>query len=1143
MANVEQERKDIIQETLSLSKSGGIYFEGERVLIDNQHNFLFVGLGGTGVSALLRMKHQIYNRIKLPVDPNTGIPTADHPKNVAFLALDTDLTAESLVYGNAGFAENGSEVFNTGVEYMQSVLDTMATSRENEMPYAMWYPHPEICRITADPGSDGAGGKRPVGRAAFFNRASDIRSRIKKKLDELNIANSEAHSLRIFLFTGIAGGTGSGNYLDVAYMLKELGSPTTLVFGYVFLPDINESVNEANYLRYNGFSALKELDYFMEHGEESAHFFEQQYTATLKGTGSVPMHYCHLISATDIHGHKYKYDDVMKSVVESVFCYIVKSANSFSLRSHYSNVSALLLECQNKALHPAAHQYLSVGSASVQIPYMEITTLLAGRMFERMENTVFSNPVTKASLQEDMTTMGLAWEGDPERGDRMLQDTLRRALERNVRRPNLDDKRYDDIWKGANTAYNAAYNYIVRYQDAMNTDYALVLGEYEGQWRTYLKSAIRLQNKGPIYLANMVYSNENPCIVKMLRVCADYYQRISNTAAGNLKDAEKILNEKFSDGKHPGLFGKNGATKDYIEALENWIREEEAVYAYKFMSKLALDLSEMFEKYYKYILRDLKDTLLRVRGVFVENLQVLQKREQKAKKEPDSSILIYPFAFEEGYHANFEKCVESAYNGFLDNLSDNLKYWIGREIDDVDQTISGNLDIEGRLSNFISECFKPLYSTINMETILNSKKGPGENLDHYVQNLVRTLCATSYPMFHVGAVGADGTKDTVIISVPVGCQGIIDAANNFKATSPYGKNAEVRISDEKNRIEVVKIAVGFALYQNADIGGWEQAYEQTNEEALLHLNYGWKEYLPSPNVQTAWMNGYHCSRTEYENKKILENFDRCFKAGLISHEPTKKEAVLLCGNPDIVKNGIQLGGSLQDKIAQLYDLKQRIWNPSDPECKKFIINTCGTYLVNGTDEGIMGNIRANAVRDPKLRDALAEQCELLEIIREFEEKLSFPKYFSQILLCNLFKFDEIRRDISIKREESDPMPLLLLSYATDNYDMNASDFWYKLYLKVAAILTSEARPGVTWMDIVDKNWEIMVRTVSQVESKCVELLNACKTYGSWYYQSSEAFKREASMQVNVEKCKKLMNIADFYEHAYTEMLRIYNDYK
>ena len=1143
------EKRDIIQETLSLSKSGGIYFAGERVPADEKQMVLFVGLGGTGADALIRMKHQIYNRMKLPVDPKTGIPTADHPANVSFLALDTDGKTETLAYGNAQMAKNGSEVFNIGVSDWVPVLNKLEMDRENGISYAMWYPPKSNINVVG--GKDGASGKRPIGRAAFFNRYSDIYNRVKQALDRLNAANPTAQSLGIFLFTGIAGGTGSGNYLDISYMLKELGSKAfkaVQVFGYVFLPDVNAKNFETDYLNYNGFSALKELDYFMEHGKESTHFFEQPYTATLTGTGSVPMDYCHLISAKDIGGHLYKYDDVMKSVVESVFCYIANSENEFSLSSYYNNVNTLLLNCQSKALYPAAHQYLSVGSASVRIPYMEITTLLAARMFGKMENTVFSNSVTKTSLQDDMTAMGLAWEGDPNKGERMLQDTLRQALERNVKRPNLDDKKYDDIWSGTNTAYDAAYNYIVKYQDAMNTDYANVLEEYEGNLRNYLKSAIRRQDKGPVYLANMAYSHENPCVVKMLRVCSDYYQRVSNGASGDLKSAEEFVDKKFLDGKHPGFLklGKKGAIKDYIDALKNWVRLEEAVYAYKFMSKLALDLSEVFEKYYKCVLKDLKDTLLRVRDVFIENLQVLTKREEKALKKPDPSVLIYPLAFEHTYRTDFEKCVERAYNGFLDNLSDNLKYWIGREIDEVDQTISGNLDIEGRLSDFISTCFTPLYSTINMETILNSKKDPTLSLDLYVQDLVHNLYDTSYPMFN--AVTVDKTADTVIISIPAGCPTIQAAVQSFVTASGLGGNAQIRVSDEKNRIGVVKIAVGFALYQNANINEWEQAYETTLDHALLHLYYGWKEYLPSPNVQTSWMSGYHCLSTEKENDEILKNFDRCSEQELISYDFNKKEAVLLCGNSDVIKNGIQLGGSLQEKVAQLQELKQRIWNPMDPNCQKIVMKTYGVYLMNAENQqalqnGIIGNIRANVVRNPKVRDALAEQCKMLETIREFEEKLSFPKYFSQILLCNLFKLDEITKDIFLKREESDPMPLLLLSYATDNYNMNASDFWYKLYLKVAAILESEARPGVTWKKIVKKNWEIVVKTVGQVESKRVELLNACTSYGSRYYQYSEDFKRDASLQVNMKKYKELMNIADFYEHAYTEMLRIYNDYK
>ena len=133
-------KKDVIKESLSLSNSGGIYFAGERVPADEKQMVLFVGLGGTGANALIRMKHQIYNRMKLPVDPKTGIPTADHPANVSFLAVDSDGKTETLAYGNAQMAKNGSEVFNFGVSDWVPVLNKLEMDRENGMAYAMWYP-------------------------------------------------------------------------------------------------------------------------------------------------------------------------------------------------------------------------------------------------------------------------------------------------------------------------------------------------------------------------------------------------------------------------------------------------------------------------------------------------------------------------------------------------------------------------------------------------------------------------------------------------------------------------------------------------------------------------------------------------------------------------------------------------------------------------------------------------------------------------------------------------------------------------------------------------------------------------------------------------------------------------------------------
>lgn len=83
--------KPIVREhiqQLDVSLGGGIVSEKIRVdTIDNP--ILIIGLGGTGIDALLRLKYQINRRFKLPQDP-VSKKKMDKPDNVEFLAFETN---------------------------------------------------------------------------------------------------------------------------------------------------------------------------------------------------------------------------------------------------------------------------------------------------------------------------------------------------------------------------------------------------------------------------------------------------------------------------------------------------------------------------------------------------------------------------------------------------------------------------------------------------------------------------------------------------------------------------------------------------------------------------------------------------------------------------------------------------------------------------------------------------------------------------------------------------------------------------------------------------------------------------------------------------------------------------------------------
>ena len=70
----------------------------------------------------------------------------------------------------------------------------------------------------------------------------------------------------------IAGGTGSGTFINMAYLLKDT-VPGNKIMGYAVLPDVFEAMfgNVAPNVKANGYGAIMDLDWFMHRtiGQES----------------------------------------------------------------------------------------------------------------------------------------------------------------------------------------------------------------------------------------------------------------------------------------------------------------------------------------------------------------------------------------------------------------------------------------------------------------------------------------------------------------------------------------------------------------------------------------------------------------------------------------------------------------------------------------------------------------------------------------------------------------------------------------------------------------------------------------------------------------------------------------------------------
>lgn len=262
--------KPIVREhiqQLDVSLGGGIVSEKIRVdTIDNP--ILIIGLGGTGIDALLRLKYQINRRFKLPQDP-VSKKKMDKPDNVEFLAFETNEQDRAKKYKGIGL-----DPINEFVLLSNAEIGGLLQNRSVLEPYITDWLSPEL---SITDGMNGAAGVRQAGRLLLFTKINQVVQAIDKKIKTLSVGTNK--KLMVFLLTGLSGGTGSGCFLDISYIVRGIierdhgsaGIDRVNTLGYLFTPDVNlsnKSLSEhtREYIRKNGYAALKEPGLLDERG-------------------------------------------------------------------------------------------------------------------------------------------------------------------------------------------------------------------------------------------------------------------------------------------------------------------------------------------------------------------------------------------------------------------------------------------------------------------------------------------------------------------------------------------------------------------------------------------------------------------------------------------------------------------------------------------------------------------------------------------------------------------------------------------------------------------------------------------------------------------------------------------------------------
>ncbi len=310
---------------------------------------LYIGLGGTGKDILLRMRENLFLKYEEKFKDDELFP-------IKFLYYDLD--QKSAQYDDRGiYSDDYFKRFSfTDDELLLIKPDTAKTlelikkKQPNVSNISKWI-SPGLQSMDT---SIGAGQQRQISRLSFFTCYDEIERAVKSKLRELGTINTGTkhgsdQTFRIVLVFSVAGGTGCGSFVDMAFLCKQLlkddsntANAKHEIISHVVLPGAFKNVTtDADRLSSNGYAALKEIEHYMFPNNN----FQAEWIYGQKKSISGPIfNRCYIISGDRYqNGQSFAtIQEVFNTVADYLVCEIDSSTFASLRNSAVSNCSDFL---------------------------------------------------------------------------------------------------------------------------------------------------------------------------------------------------------------------------------------------------------------------------------------------------------------------------------------------------------------------------------------------------------------------------------------------------------------------------------------------------------------------------------------------------------------------------------------------------------------------------------------------------------------------------------------------------------------------------------------------------------------------------------------------------------------------------------
>ena len=881
---------------LLLSEGGGIISQSS-VSPQMGTACLMIGIGGTGLVALRRVKKEVFQHLD-PDDPSAAIPRYS---KIAFLGIDTD--TDDLTVENPDITElQADEQWSVNIPALGLMLKSNEAKKD---PCLSW-----LSTNIQMQGDKGAGGNRQAGRFCLFKKAGALRTKLDQLIKQ-TMAASGKPNIQVHIFAGISGGTGSGCFLDVCYILRDLLANTnSTVCGYFFLADtqlyrsgIKGNGPVENYNKRNGYAALRDLDYCMSI-PSSGNVFQEDYAPGFHVESRLaPVDLCHLISATDTNG-VIKPDGFVYSmnvVAEYVLTYLSdvnatesekqNDSKGLTIEGFTVNVNQALSTIKPRI--GAERKYNIVGASSAELPLTHIGTYLASVTYSKMKPSLgrhsskllcdqFAQRVgcTTGGLIAELSrgvSTAINFNPEPEKIDH-LDETLQNwyHLVPSLHGPVVACRTtaLGKIQANFSAQCRDLDSYDAKHNDAIENP-TFVLRLFNALVTTATNPA-----EGPTMAADLLHGNGIHDLRAVLKgIEKDITEKEDNFKANVPLRVQDIINAAHRYNK--SAVGWKKKLDAYQDAWTEYTKLQINLELCAKLKNLIPVLERLLDAMYRNYFEPLASMLAELTQTFDMNLRWLADPKHKQNESFSWRIFEYDDVKEELDTTVLKfQDADVEHQNFVDYLLENYREW------------SSNGRSTYRIAHCINEYMVKRFRETLTRTVdnflLSAYRLNDENaLPGVIQKkLLNAVSLKASPLFWKNPTFQLDDTTTVsnnVLSIPAGSAAIDSAAKDFAIGTP---NVVVRRSTLADRVSCLRFVSGIPLYAYQGIDALKGPYDSSNDPGLhLHeRDVNWRQTLPAPVPYS--VQAIHQKTTEEEDA-LAALYDRAVQERVVCPQSRK----------------------------------------------------------------------------------------------------------------------------------------------------------------------------------------------------------------------------------------------------------------